>query len=261
MQEHYLELYADRLGDTIIYKLDPRVKLVCAIAAIIAVLFTQHWQIAMLVLASSLIVVIAYKVPLRLFTRRMLYPMYIIAIIAAIQPFTYGSTLIYKTPLLSFPIYLEGVHFSFLIFTRCMAAVTILNLLVITTPLMDIMKTLAWFHVPSVLLDTALLMLRYIFVLSDEAERIHKAQETRCGYSQRLSYLRRLRNFGILFGVLLVRSYERAVKVGNAMISRGYKGQRLFILKGASAPFRHVLYGVVIFTAIISLILIDWVLL
>ncbi|MEM0216034.1 MAG: cobalt ECF transporter T component CbiQ [Candidatus Bathyarchaeia archaeon] len=261
MQEHYLELYADHLGDTIIYKLDPRVKLICAITAIIAVLFTPHWQIAMLFLASTLIAVAIYKIPLRLFMRRMLYPTYIIAVISAIQPFTYGATLIYKTPLFSLPIYLEGLHFSFLIFTRCMAAIAVLNLLVITTPVMDIMRALAWFRVPSVLLDTALLMFRYIFVLSDEAERIHRAQEARCGYSQKLSYLRRLRNFGTLFGVLLVRSYERAVKVGNAMISRGYKGERLFVLKEADIPLRHVLYGVVIFTAIILLILIEWILL
>ncbi|MBC7130513.1 cobalt ECF transporter T component CbiQ [Candidatus Bathyarchaeota archaeon] len=256
-----LDFYESQGETTILYKLDPRIKLICAVAAILAVLFVTHWQTATLVFASCFFLIIYYRAQVRRFIKRLIYPLYIIIIVAGIQPFTYGSTVAFQMPFLTLPVYVEGLWFGLLIFTRCLAAVAILNLLVMTTPIMKVMEALTWFRVPAVLLDVALLMFRYIFVISDEAERIYKAQKSRCGYSRRVSYFRKLRNYGTLFGMLLIRSYERAVRVGNAMISRGYKGETLFTFEEEGIPAKHVIYGIILLLAIVSLILADWLLL
>lgn len=237
-------------------------KLVCAVAAIFSVLFMAHWQTAMLVFASCLFFVVYYKASMRTFLRRLLYPLYIIVIVSVVQPLTYGSTVAFLTPLFSLPIYAEGLWFGLLVFMRCLAAVAVLNLLILTTSMMAVLGSLEWFKVPSVLLDVAFLMFRYIFVISDEAAKIHNAQRARCGYSRSLSYFRRLKNYGTLFGMLLVRSYERAVTVGNAMISRGYKGEtKLFAFANRTVPAKDIFYGTILILAVVSLILLDWFLL
>jgi len=261
LHEPHIDFYEGHDRNTLIYKLDPRIKLTCAVAAILTVLFMAHWQTATLVFVSCLFLITYYKGPVKRFLKQLISPLYIIIMVAAIQPFTYGSTLAFQTPILALPIYIEGLWFALLIFTRCLAAVAILNLLVMTTPIMKVMEVLSWFRVPAVLLDVALLMFRYIFIISDEAERIHKAQKSRCGYSQSVGYFGKLRNYGTLFGMLLIRSYERAVRVGNAMIARGYKGETLFSFEEETIPVRHLICGIILLLIIVSLILADCLLL
>jgi cobalt/nickel transport system permease protein len=250
---------ADSEAYSSIRKLDARVKIVCAVFALFGVLTLAHWQTAMLVFASCMVLAFYSKVSMRLYLRRMLYPLYIIGFVSAVQPFTYGSTIVAMTPILSFPIFYEGLWFGLLIFSRCLAAVAILNLLISISSILEIIGALAWFRAPSVLLDLALLMFRYIFVISEEAERIYNAQKSRCGYSKALGFFGRLRNYGALFGMLFTRSYDRAVIIGNAMIARGYTGEkRLFTLSERPISARDIIYGLSLILAFTFLILADW---
>lgn len=240
---------------------DARLKIVCAVAVIFSILALTHWQTALAVFLTCIFIASCSRVPLRSYFKSLLYPFYVIAVVSIIQPFTYGSTAIARTPVFSLPIFVEGIWFGMLIFSRCLAAVGVLALLIQTTSIIEVIGALEWFHVPSVLLDTALLMFRYIFVISEEAETIHRAQQSRCGYSKSVGYLGKLRNYGTLFGMLLVRSYERAVTVGNAMISRGYSGEmRLFTFESRPLPTREILYGLILILALTILLIADWLL-
>jgi cobalt/nickel transport system permease protein len=245
--------------DYLTSKLDARIKLICTLFAIFSVLFLKHWQTAALIFFSCLLTAFYFaRSNMKTLLRRLLYPLYIIAVVSIVQPFTYGSTLAAITPILSIPIYVEGLWFAVLIFVRCLAAVTILDLLILTTPIFTVMSSLAWFKVPSVLLDAALLTLRYTSVISDEAARIYNAQKARCGYSRHLGLFKKLKNYGVLFGMLFVRSYDRAVTIGNAMISRGYKGEtKLFAFHKKALPTKDVFYGAIIVLAVASFILMD----
>ena len=88
-------------------------------------------------------------------------------------------------PVLNLAIYDVGINFGLLIFTRCLAAVSVLNLLILINPMEKILDALRWFHIPSVIVDTMMLMFRYISLISDETARIHKAQESRLGYRKK----------------------------------------------------------------------------
>lgn len=239
-------------------RMDARVKIVCAVTAILALMFFTHWQTALVLTAACIFIAALSHVKMQFYLRKLLYPSYIIAVISVIQLFTYGSTIIAKTPLLSLPIFAEGMWFGILIASRCIGAISVLALLTQTTPIVEIVKALAWFHVPSALLDITLLTLRCIFILSEEAETIHRAQESRCGYSKSAGYLGRLRNYAMLLGMLFVRSYNRAMLMGNAMISRCYKGDRgLFIFKRRPISTREALYGLALIMGLAILIIVD----
>ena len=245
-------------GNSLLHKLDARVKVICAFVAVFGIVILSHWQMALLALITCLGLVLYSKTSLKVYLRRLLYPIYIIVFISVIQPFTFGSNVIAVVPGLSLPVYQEGISFAILIFTRCLAAVAVLNLLILVTPITTLLDSLAWFRIPSVIIDTMMLMFRFISIISEESARMYKAQQSRCGYSKSLNYLKKLRNYGTLAGMLLIRSFDRALKVGDAMASRGYTGKsRMFIYPKREMPLRDGLLGLFIVFAIISLVLTD----
>src|SRR5262249_325713 len=64
---------------------------------------------------------------------------------------------------------------------------------------------------------------RYLFLLADELGRLRTALRVR-GYRNRPN-LHSYRTVGHVAGTLLVRSYERAERVGQAMRCRGFDGR------------------------------------
>jgi cobalt/nickel transport system permease protein len=67
---------------------------------------------------------------------------------------------------------------------------------------------------------TLALLYRYLFVLVDEAERMHRARLARTFDRRRVSVWRML---GTVVGQLFVRSSERAERIYAAMCARGWR--------------------------------------
>ncbi len=245
-------------GNSFLHKLDGRVKIIVVFVAVFCTVALSHWEIALIVFASCLGLAAISKSSLKVYLKRLLYPSYIIIFVSIIQPFTYGSTVIATVPTLGIPIYQQGVAFAILIFTRCLASVAILNLLILVTPITALMDSLAWFKVPSAILDTMMLMFRYISLISEESARMYKAQASRCGHSRSVNYLKKLQNYGTIAGSLVVRSFDRALKVGDAMACRGYTGQQnLFTYQHKQTPRRDWIIGAIFVSASISIVIID----
>jgi len=245
-------------GTSPLHRLDARIKIICAVAAVFCIVILSHWELAALFFTVCLGLVLYSRASMKVYLKRLLLPITIIIFVSIIQPFTYGSTVVAYVPGLMFPIYQQGILFAVLIFTRCLAAVAVLNLLILVTPITTVMDSLSWFRVPSVLIDTMMLMFRYISVLSEESTRMYRAQESRCGHSRSVSYLKKLRNFGSIAGALIMRAFDRAIKVGDAMASRGYTGKyTLFTYEERRLPTRDFLAGLLIVSASIGLVIVD----
>ncbi|HET6952194.1 MAG TPA: cobalt ECF transporter T component CbiQ [Acidimicrobiales bacterium] len=90
-----------------------------------------------------------------------------------------------------------------------------------TTPVADLLRGLDRLHVPRVLTAIAGFMVRYLAIISGEAQRMHVARQSR-GYDPR--WLGQARAWAAGAGTLFVRSYERGERVYLAMASRGYTG-------------------------------------
>ncbi len=237
---------------------DPRIKLICAVTAVFSVVFMVHWQTTLVVLASSTALIFYTHASMKTYLKRLLYPSYIIVLVAVLQPFTFGSTVAAVVPELGLSVYQEGINFGILVFARAVAAVSVLNLLVLVTPMETLMDSLRWFRVPDVILDTMMLMYRYIGLVSEESGRMRKAQESRLGYSKIVGISRKLANFGTLAGMLLTRSFDRAIKVGNAMIARGYTGgSSLFPYSTERMKRRDAVVGFIAILIIVLLIILD----
>jgi len=251
-----LEEYTE--GYSALHRLDARVKTICAIVSIFCIVILTHWYLPLLFFAACLGLVLYSRAPLKVYLKRLLVPISLIAFIGVIMPFTYGSAVVASLPFLGLPIYSEGIYFSVLVFARCISAVSVLNVLILVAPITTVIDSLAWFRVPSVIIDTMMIMFRYIGIFSEESTRMYRAQASRCGHSKSVSYYKKLTNYGNIAGSLLVRAFDRSVKVGNAMVLRGYTGKyNLFTYEKKELPKLDALVGALVIIVSIGLVLVD----
>jgi cobalt/nickel transport system permease protein len=91
-----------------------------------------------------------------------------------------------------------------------------------TTPMAELGHAAAALHVPGPLVQLFLMTQRYVFLLLEEFSRLRIAVRVRAFRSRvnRHCY----RTIGHIAGTLLVRSYDRAERVHQAMACRGFAG-------------------------------------
>jgi cobalt/nickel transport system permease protein len=117
------------------------------------------------------------------------------------------------------------------IVARTWLSVQMAILLTATTRFPDLIHALHHLRVPRLIVAIISFMVRYLFVLSDEALRLTRAREARSarrttgGGGGSLAW--RARVAGNIVGQLFLRSYERSERVYQAMLARSYRGQFL----------------------------------
>jgi len=252
------DFYTHVEGNSPLHRLDARIKIICTIAAIFGVVIMLHWELPLIVLGGCIAILIYSRAPWKIYLKRLLYPSYIIIFVAIMQPFMVVSNVVAVVPILGWQIFDAGILFGLLVFTRCLSAVAIVNLLILLTSMEDILDSLRWFKIPTVITDTMMLMFRYISLISEESNRIRKAQESRLGYSKKVGVRKKISNFGTLAGMLMARSFDRAIQVGDAMVSRCYTGtSNLFSYSTKKVPMRDSLIGVLAIVGMVGLFFID----
>ncbi len=85
------------------------------------------------------------------------------------------------------------------------------------------MHGLRHLHVPDKLVHTFFFCYRYISVIHEEYTRLRHAMRVRC-FRPRTS-LHTYRSYAYLVGMLLIKSYERSVRIYQAMLCRGFRGE------------------------------------
>jgi cobalt/nickel transport system permease protein len=89
-----------------------------------------------------------------------------------------------------------------------------------TTSPAEMLRVLQRLRVPWLFITTLTLMHRYLFVLTDEAERMRRARASRTFQRGRRFQWQTLSS---VVGQLFVRASERAERIYNAMCARGWK--------------------------------------
>ncbi len=246
------------VDETILHSVDVRVKLFACVVLIFTISSMIHYEIPLLIFATFLIISYSIGIPFKITVQRLISPFFIVLMIFIVLIFTYGGE---KTILnlygLSIPIYSNGLHLGILIFARLIASILILNILIATTRIQDVLIAMRWFKVPKVFVDLMGMMIRYISLLSKEVVRMYNAQQSRLAYSKRLSYRIKIKNIGILAGSLLIRAFSRGEKVYLAMLSRGYGDDSRVVARAVRISFKEILFASSIIIICIGLIIAD----
>lgn len=115
----------------------------------------------------------------------------------------------------------EAMSMALHLILRAFACVSCLYFLALTTPMVDLMEVLRRLKVPGVLIELMMLIYRFIFILLEAAGFILTSQKCRLGHKDAGTSIR---STGKMLAVLLVRAYQKADRLYDAMEARGYDG-------------------------------------
>ncbi len=188
-----------------VHRLPAAVKLACALAVLLGVMLTpmgRWWPIgaAALVLAAAAAL---SRVPPASLGRRLLL----------VEPFALGVALLTLFQPQGGLVFLTVLAKS----TLCLFAMVLFSA---TTPFSDLLRLMRRARVPALLVTVIALMVRYLFVLLDEAERLQRARASR---SFTHSRRRRWTSLAEVAAQLFMRSSERGERVYAAMRARGWR--------------------------------------
>jgi cobalt/nickel transport system permease protein len=210
MRLEFLDRYATATGP--LQQLDARVKLIATLAFVLAVVATPigWWHI---LAAEGLLLVFVLGlsgVPPRELVGRWLTFLILVGFLAVVV--AYGHPARERLGWLAVGLTIVAKN--------SLAFLTVL-LLANVTPFPKLLRALRRLRVPMVLVATLQFMYRYIYVLTDELDRMVQARRARTfKRSGRLDW-------GILtglIGVLFLRAFERGERVHAAMLARGWDG-------------------------------------
>ncbi len=217
-------------GETVIHKLDPRVKLIATFAFIIALFFINSFYPYILVVAYILAAIKLSKVPLS-FVLKGLKPLFmIISITFLINLFmTKGEILFEIGPL---DVTKEGLMQATFMALRLVFLVMGTSLLTLTTSPISLtdgierlLKPLSKVGVPAH--ELAMMMtiaLRFIPTLLEETDKIMKAQMARGADFESGNIMNRAKSLVPLLVPLFVSAFRRADELAMAMEARCYRG-------------------------------------
>lgn len=226
--------FIDAQGESrrLIVALDGRIKLVLLLAALVSNLAAGGVRVplALALIAFSLIVTAGVRP--RAFLKRMAVPASLAVIAFATQLFWYregGELAAFPLAGREWTVYAAGIDRGIELASRIVGGMSVLLFFALTTPLPELMRAARWFRCPPVLVELTLIMYRYIFLLLEEGGRIRNAQKARLGFAGLRSTLR---SSGILGGMLVLRTYDRAERSFDAMRCRGYRGALTSVTSG-----------------------------
>lgn len=218
-------------GESIVHRLDPRMKTVLIFLFVVIVFFANNWQSYLTLTVFSLMTMLLTKIPVR-FILKGLFPVWILII------FTFTLHLIVTKDgtelfnIFGFKVYSGGVIQGFAISLRFFLLILVTSLLTLTTTPIEITDAIeALLHplkkIKFPVHELALMMsisLRFIPTLMQETDKISKAQASR-GLDFKTGPLReRIRAIIPLLIPLFVSAFKRAEELAMAMEARGYHG-------------------------------------
>ncbi|MCC6801903.1 MAG: cobalt ECF transporter T component CbiQ, partial [Anaerolineae bacterium] len=243
-------------GDGFLHRLDARVKVVVALLMILCIVLTPERALPAYPLLWALVSSLAAAGRVSAWRLARLGGLALpFVLTAAALPFTMpGHTVV---TIAGLPVSDAGLARFVSILLKSWLSVQVTLLLALTTPFTDLLWAFGSLRVPETLIAIVGFMYRYLYTLSDEAERLLRARAARSavvpGRRSGGSLLWRARAAGGMIGSLFLRSYERSERVYAAMLSRGYDG-RLRVLSPPPLRREAVAYGLI---PLLALILIE----
>ena len=217
--EIFSDVFAQR--ENLISRIEVRTKIGFTVAALIINLLSPGIFSTLGSTVFCIISIYIARVPIRLVTLRLTMPLIMASVVLITQLFLNGTTPLFDIEFGKFVLtgYQEGLARGLLIMSRVLAGGSLVLFLSMTTPANKLLAAAAWLKMPKILVEITLLMYRYIFVLIEEMATMREAQKVRLGYR---NWRQSMSSLSMLGGSLIIRAYDRAERVFQSMLARGY---------------------------------------
>ncbi len=238
-------------GISLVHSFDPRFRLGVALLAAVCLSFLRSAEAACFALALGAGLLALGQPPLGHVLRRILGVNIFIFFLWLTVPFYAGGEALARWG--EIEISRAGVVLAALVTLKANAMLFFFVALVasMTSPTMG--HALAHMRVPSKLVFLLVFTYRYIHVVVDEWSRLHLAARLR-GFRPCTDW-HSYRTIGNMLGMILVGSLERASRVYEAMLLRGFSGQFQSVATFHARP-RDVVFALL---ALLGMALIIWI--
>ncbi|MEN6343369.1 MAG: cobalt ECF transporter T component CbiQ [Methanospirillum sp.] len=135
---------------------------------------------------------------------------------------------------------------------RTFAGMAALLFVAMTTPMISLFASAVRLGVPVVIVDLAMLIYRFIFVLLDEAATVLDAQTSRLAYGRPRGAIRA---FSMLAGAVFLRAWQSADELVLAMDARCYDGRLELETDRPPLRMRHTLGAVAVLVPLLAAVL------
>ena len=131
-----------------------------------------------------------------------------------------------------------------------MASVACLYFLSVTTPMQDLIMVLRKCKIPWLLIEIAVLMYRFIFIIGDMVAATVLAQHCRLGNKTMKD---KIKNMGTMLATVLVRSFYKSNRMYEAMEARNSNGQMCVLWECEKATTKEKFFLVLYFIVIVAI--------
>lgn len=207
-------------GDSFLHRTDPRVKVLVAAVYVTVAAISSSFTAAAMALGISLLLVLIARLDPRKVAKRLLAANSFTIFLWLTLPLTYGGS--DQLLLGSLTLSRSGINLAALITLKTNVIVLAIVGLLGTSRIAGIGHALEALRVPKRLCFLLLFSYRYIFVIYQEYQRLVRAAKLRC-FSPKTN-IHTYRTYGYLFGMTLIRSWNRSFRVHQAMLLRGFNG-------------------------------------
>ncbi|MEW6416931.1 MAG: cobalt ECF transporter T component CbiQ [Nitrospirota bacterium] len=238
--KEYLNIgYLDTLSykDTFVLNLDPRIKILVSFVFVLFVVSFPKHELSGLIpfFIYPVFLLTAGDIPLKAIAKKVLVISPFAVFIGIFNPLFDTNVIV-----IPFGIPITSGWLSFFsIMVKFILTISTALLLIAVTSFPGICKALDSLRFPRIFVIQLLFVYRYLFVLLEEALRLIRAREAR-------SFGRKgkeIKTFIRLISILLVRSVERAERIYQAMLSRGFRGE-IKVLKSHNLRLQDLLFGI-----------------
>lgn len=208
-----------RHGHSPIHRLPPQVKIVAAFGTVIAVVATPReafWAFGVYAALLAIVVALARIPPGWLAGRVLIEAPFVLLAVAL--PLLEGGR---QVEWFGLSLSVSGLYGAWNILIKGTLGVITSLTLAATTSGRELLFGLERLRMPSLLVQIATFMIRYIDVIAGHAKQMRIARMSRCHDPR---FLWQAKAFAMSVGTLFLRSFERGERVYVAMLSRGYTG-------------------------------------
>ncbi len=221
----------DALGsqESTLHRLDPRAKVLVTAAFALVVSSFGRYEVSGLLPFALFPVSLAIlgEVPWGYLLKRIGLALPFMLVLGALNPVLDREVLLHVGPLAI----TGGWLSSFSMVLKLVLTVASAVVLVATTGVDGVCQALERLGLPQVFVVQIGFLHRYTFVLAEEAVRMLRARELRSN-SHGLTH----REFGPLAGHLLLRTWDRAQRIHQAMLARGFDGNFHMLRRSSFGP-------------------------
>ncbi len=229
--------------NTPVHRIDPRAKLITTFTYILFVISFEKYQVSTLLpfLLFPVIMASLGNIPFDFLLKKIIIVAPFALMIGIFNPFFDREAMV-RIGTLS----LSGGWISFLsILIRSLLTISAALILIATTGFREVCLAMEKLQAPRVFAVQLLFLYRYIFVLIEETSRMIRARQLRSFGKRGLGW----QTAGFMIGHLLIRTINRARRIHQAMLCRGFDGEIRIIrkLNFTAVDFFFLLFWIFVF--------------